>query len=139
MKRIEIVMSSRATDSFRDVAANLGISEFDVAAAEDPDPYQRKRPFGDARFMGQPAAKSKVEFRVADEQAMKIFHVLVTTLQLDSISVFKIDKTVTHEGRRHAVAAALLAARERSPRVMEIPGVKRKPEGAIVGFRPRFA
>jgi hypothetical protein len=91
MKRIEVVMSSPAMDRFKDLAIALGLSQVDVAVPAGSRVEWRRLSEGQ-RFSVDALAKTTVKFPVADQDAIKIFHALVTTLHADSISIFKIDK-----------------------------------------------
>ncbi|MFZ0890011.1 MAG: P-II family nitrogen regulator [Candidatus Binataceae bacterium] len=96
MKRIEVVMNSPALDGFRDVAAELGIMEFDVAEVRRSSPQHVgcQRLCRGQAFTVDLLERAKVEFEVFDKDAEKIVHALLAALHPDRISVFKVDQVV---------------------------------------------
>jgi nitrogen regulatory protein PII len=96
MRKIEIIMDNAALDRFKSAAAELGISEFDVAVVgrSSTQRVETERLYRGRAFTIDLVIRSKVEFTVPDGDAKNIIDALVTTLQPDSISIFKIDHAV---------------------------------------------
>ena len=92
MKRIELVLSERAFYAFQQLAAELEISEFDVAEVCHSSSRQIER----ARlYRGQPftldlVPRTKVEFIVPDQKLQQTVDSIDAAIEPDSIAVFNL-------------------------------------------------
>ena len=112
MKRIEVVMNSPTLDRFRDVAADLGIMEFDVAEVRRSSPQHvgcQRLQRGQA-FTVDLLERAKVEFEVFDRDADKIVHALLAALHPDRISIFKVDQVVRPVARNGITARSVVSS-----------------------------
>ncbi|HXN85725.1 MAG TPA: P-II family nitrogen regulator [Candidatus Binataceae bacterium] len=104
MKRVEMVTTSSALETFRDHASRLGIADYDVyevrhssrANLEERKRFQQGRAFC-VDFL----PRVKVEFVVFDEDAKAITQALLKTMNPDSVALYNIEEMVRPSESSH--------------------------------------
>jgi nitrogen regulatory protein PII len=97
MKKIEAVIAPWALDTFKEVAPELGISEFELvevyrSVCESVDP--RKRLYRGHEFTADPSPRLRVEFIMFDDDVQAVVHQLLEVVHPESISVFRVDQQI---------------------------------------------
>src|ERR1700680_4182695 len=97
MKSVEIVTTSSALDAFRDCAARLGISDYDVYEvrhSSNANLEERKRFQLGRAYCVDFLPRVKVEFTVFDEDAKAVAQTLLKMVNVDSVAIYKIEELV---------------------------------------------
>jgi nitrogen regulatory protein PII len=97
MKKIEAVIAPWVLDAFKEVAPELGISDFELvevyrSGCETLD--QRKRLYRGHEFMADFSPRLRVEFIMFDDDVRAAVHQLMEVVHPESISVFRVDQEV---------------------------------------------
>jgi nitrogen regulatory protein PII len=122
MKRVEVVMTSSALDTFKSSATSLGISEYDVSdvrLAPSVAVKERQRLYRGQQYTLDLLPRVKVEFALLDEDTKPIIQNLLTLVTPDSIAIFLLDQLITM-----SPSVGQRGARSRSERgYTELPNV----------------
>ena len=97
MKKIEAVIAPWALDTFKEMAPQLGISDFELvqvyrAGCETAE--RRKRLNRGHEFTSDFSARLRVEFIMFDGDVQAAVHQLLELVHPESISVFRVDQEV---------------------------------------------
>ena len=98
MKRLEVVMKSSALDAFKDSAASLGISEYDVSEVRLSPSFalkERQRLYRGQEYTLDLLSRVKVEFAVFDEDAKQVAQNVLTLTAPDTIAIIALDELIT--------------------------------------------
>ena len=98
MKRLEVVMKSSALDAFKDSAARLGISEYDVSDVRLSPSFavrERQRLYRGQEYTLDLLSRVKVEFAVLDEDAKQVAQNILTLTAPDTIAILALDELIT--------------------------------------------
>jgi nitrogen regulatory protein PII len=98
MKRVEVVMKSSALDTFKDSAASLGISEYDVSEVRISPSLavkERQRLYRGQEYTLDLLSRVKVEFAIFDEDARRVAQNIFALAAPDSIAIFALDELIT--------------------------------------------
>jgi nitrogen regulatory protein PII len=122
MKRVEVVMKSSALETFKDSAASLGISEYDVSEVRiSPSAAvkERQRLYRGEEYTLDLVSRVKVEFAVFDADAKPVALNILTLTAPDTIAIFALDELITM-----SAGLGLTVSRSRSERTdSEMPAI----------------
>jgi nitrogen regulatory protein PII len=97
MKRVEVVMKPSALDAFKNSAASLGISEYDVSDVRVSPSLalkERQRLYRGQEYSLDLLSRVKVEFAVFDDDARRVAQNILTLAAPDSIAIFALDELI---------------------------------------------
>lgn len=98
MKKVEVVMKTSALETFRESAAHLGISEYDVSEVRRSLSIAVKelgRVYRGHEYTLDLLSRLKVEFTVVDEDAKKVAQNLLTLIAPDSVAISTLDELIS--------------------------------------------
>jgi len=98
MKRVEVVMRSSALDTFRESAARLGISEYDISEVRlSPSSAvkERRRLYRGQEYTVDLLSGVKVEFITSDAEARPVAENIITLIAADSIAISSLDEVIS--------------------------------------------
>ena len=98
MKRMEVVMKSSALDTFKDSAARLGISKYDVSDVRLSPSLavkERQRLYRGHEYTLDLLSRVKVEFAVLDEDAKQVAQNILTLVAPDTIAISALDEVIS--------------------------------------------
>ncbi|MGO9264395.1 MAG: P-II family nitrogen regulator [Candidatus Binataceae bacterium] len=96
MKRIEATITPSNLDTFKSVARELGITEFDIVEvyrSSSTATEGRRRLYRGREFVADLAPRLKLEFVVFDDDVQTTLHQLSELVHPESIAVFQLDQT----------------------------------------------
>jgi len=98
MKKVEVVLKTSALETFRESAAHLGISEYDVSEVRRcPSIAVREhgRVYRGHEYTLDLLSRLKVEFTVVDEDAKRVAQNLLTLIAPDSVAISTLDELIS--------------------------------------------
>jgi nitrogen regulatory protein PII len=116
MKRIEAVITPGTLDTFKAVAPQLGISEFELVEVYRLDTNITGRGKGiyqDCEYRTDLSPRLRLEFVMFDDDVQKTLHFLLELVRPESISVFRLDQRVRTVSSANSYLKKLLPSGQR--------------------------
>jgi nitrogen regulatory protein PII len=131
MKRIEATITPSNLDAFKEVAFELGISEFDIVqvyrSIRAPD-EERRMVYRGREFIADVTPRLRTEFVVFDDDVQITLDQLYRLVHPESVSVFKLDQM--HRSAEGHVSSAPPPGRATNPATLGSMG-------HVIGFVPQ--